>query len=199
MKDTKEALELRNALKRKKPNFLRQDAHKKAKLDNNWRRPRGRHSKMRFGLASYRKKPATGYGSPKLVKGLNSEGLKEVHVYNLEDLKNVQKNEGIVIGKTVGLKKKITILKKIKELKDLIILNVKNLDKFIKEAEEKLQAKKKVSEEREKEKKKSKEESVKKAEDKKKEEEKKTEEEKKKKEEDKAQKEARQKSMQKPV
>ena len=199
MKDLKDDLELRNALKRKKPVFLKQDAHKKSKLKKNWRRPRGRHSKMRFRLASYRKRPNVGYSSPRSVRGLNPKGFREVHVYNLEDLDKVQKNEVVVIGRIVGLKKQVALLKKIKELKDLTVLNVKDVDKFIKETEEKLQAKKKESAEKEKEKKKSKEEAVKKAEEKKKEEEKKTEEEKKKEEEDKAQKESRQKSMQKPV
>lgn len=198
MKELKEALELRTELKKKKPVFLKQDAHKKAKLKKNWRQPKGRHSKMRLKLRSYRKQPSSGYSSPKLVRGLSPQGIKEVHVYNLEDLKKVQKEEGILIGRTVGLRKKLTLLKKIKELK-LTLLNVKDIEKFIKEAEEKLSVKKKESKEREEEKKKSKEEAVKKAEEKKKEEEKKTDDEKKKEEEEKAKQESRQKAMQQPT
>lgn len=199
MKDLKQALELREKLKEKKPVFLKQDAHKKAKLKKNWRQPQGRHSKMRLKLRSYRKHPSIGYASPRIVKGLTPEGLKEVHVYNLEDLKNVGKGEGIIIGRTVGLRKKLNLLKKIKEKKDLKLLNVKDIEKFIKETEEKFLAKKKESKKREEEKKKSKEEAIKKAEEKKKKEEKKTEEEKEKEAEEKVKEEARQKAMQMPV
>ena len=40
-------LELRRAMKRKKPDFIRQDSHKKAGLGAKWRKPKGIHSKMR--------------------------------------------------------------------------------------------------------------------------------------------------------
>lgn len=199
MKDLKKALELKKVMKKKKPVFLKQDAHKVAKLEKHWRKPRGRHSKIRLKLRSYRKQPSVGYSLPKIVRGLNAQGIKEVHVHNLEDLKKVQKGEGILIGRTVGLRKKIELLKKIKELKDLTVLNVKDIDKFIKETEEKFLAKKKESEKREEGKKKSKEEAIKRAEEKKKEEEKKTEEEKKKEDEETAKTEARQKAMQQPT
>lgn len=198
MKDVKKALELRNELKKNKPVFLKQDAHKKAKLKKNWRQPKGRHSKMRLKLRSYRKQPSQGYSSPRIVRGLNPQGIKEVHVYNIEDLNKLKKGKGAIIGKTVGLKKKIDILKKIQELK-LTILNVKDITKFLKEAEERISAKKKESEKKEEDKKKSKEEALKKAEEKKKEEEKKTEKEKKTEEEEQSKKEARQKAMQQPV
>lgn len=199
MKDLKTALELRKRIKGKKPVFLKQDAHKKVRLRKNWRQPRGRHSKMRLKLRGHRKQPSVGYSSPKIVKGLNPQGLKEVRVYNLEDLKNVGKTEGIIIGRTVGLRKKLKLLKKIKEKKDLKLLNVKDIENFIKEIEEKFLAKKKESKEKEEEKKKSKEEAIKKAEERKKKEEEKTEEEKKKEAEERAKEEARQKAMQMPV
>jgi len=199
MKDAKKALELRNAMKKKKPVFLKQDAHKKSKLKKNWRQPRGRHSKIRLKLKSYKKQPSMGYSSPRIVRGLNPKGFKEVHVYNLADLSKIQKDEVILIGRTIGLKKKLEILKKIKESKDMTVSNVKDIDKFIKEAEERLSSKKKESDKKEEEKKKSKEEALKKAEEKKKEEEKKTEEEKKEEGEKKEKEESRQKSMQQPV
>lgn len=195
----KKDLELRNKLKKKKPVFLKQDAHKKAKLAKNWRQPKGRHSKMRLKLASYRKQPSAGYSSPKTVRGLNALGLKEVKVESLKDLENIKKDEGVVIGKTVGQKKKVEILKRIQEMKNITVINIKNIEEFIKESEKKLKSKKEESKEREEEKKKSKEEALKRAEEKKKEEEKKTEEAKDKEEEDQEKKEARQKAMQQPI
>ncbi len=198
MKNLKEALELREKLKSKKPVFLKQDAYKKVKLEENWRQPRGRHSKMRMKLKGHGKHPSIGYSSPRITRGLNPKGLKEIRVHTLEELNNVKKGEGVIIGGTVGLKKKIELLKKIEELK-LTIVNLKDVSKFIKEAEEKLMAKKKESQKKEEEKKQAKEEAIRKAEEKKKEEEKKTEEEKKKEEEDKNKEEARKRAMQQPA
>lgn len=194
----KELLELRRKLKKKKPKFLRQDAHKVKKLAKKWRQPKGRHSKMRFKLRSYRKQPSMGYSSPRKVRGLDSKGRIEVIVNNITDLEKIKENCIIVIGSTVGTKKKVLILKKIQE-KKLQVKNVKDIEAFIKEAEEKLKKKKEESKKKETEKKKSKEEAIKKAEEKKKEEEKKTDEEKEKEKEEKEKKEARDRSMQQPV
>lgn len=194
----KELLELRRKLKKKKPTFLRQDAHKVKKLKKKWRQPKGRHSKMRFKLRSYRKQPSIGYSSPRKVRGLDSKGRMEVKVETLNDLEKVKGDQVIVIGSTVGTKKKVEILKKIKE-KNVHVKNVKNIDEFVKQAEERLKKKKEETKEKEKEKKKAKEESLKRAEEKKKEEEKKTEEEKEKEKEEKEKKEARERAMQQPV
>lgn len=198
MKDLKKDLELRDKLKSKKPVFLKQDSYKKAKLEKNWRQPTGRHSKLRMKRKGHGKHPSIGYSSPRTVRGLNPQGLRIIHVHNLEDLKKVQKGEGIVIGGTVGLRKKIDLLKRIEELK-LTIVDLRDISKFIKAAEEKMSAKKKESKKKEEEKKQSKEEALRKAEEKKKEEEKKTEDEKKKEEEEEAKEEARKKAMQQPV
>ncbi|MEM4245402.1 MAG: 50S ribosomal protein L32e, partial [Candidatus Nanoarchaeia archaeon] len=171
----KDLLELRRKLKKKKPRFLRQDAHRVKKLEKKWRAPKGRHSKMRFKLRSYRKQPSIGYSSPRKVRGLDSKGRVELIIENVKQLEKV-KNEVVVIGATVGTKKKIEILKKIKE-KNLQVKNVRNIEEFIKQAEEKLKEKKEEAKKRKKEKKKSKEEEEKREEERKKEEEMNTEEE----------------------
>jgi len=194
----KELLELRRKLKKKKPKFLRQDAHRLKKLEKKWRQPKGRHSKMRFKLRSYRKQPSIGYSSPREVRGLDPKGRKEIKVETIKDLDNVKENNVIVIGSTVGTKKKVAILKKIQE-KKLTVKNVKNIDEFIKQVEESLKKKKEEAKEKETEKKKSKEEALKKAEEKKKEEDKKTEKEKEEEKEEKEKKEARERAMQQPV
>ncbi len=194
----KELLEIRRKLKKKKPTFLRQDAHRVKKLKKKWRQPKGIHSKMRYKLRSYRKQPSIGYSSPREVRGLDSKGRREIKIENVRDLDKVKVNEVIVIGATVGTKKKIEILRKAQE-KKLNVKNVKDIEGFIKSVEEKLKKKKEDSKEKEEEKKKSKEEALKKAEEKKKEEEKKTEEEKEKEKDEKEKKEAREKAMQQPI
>lgn len=94
MKDLKKALECRKEIKKRKPVFLKQDAQKKAKLEKNWRQPTGRHSKMRLKKKGRRKQPSMGYSSPKIVRGLNPQGIREVHVHNLGDLKKSRKTKG---------------------------------------------------------------------------------------------------------
>ena len=123
-------LELRKNIKSKKPDFLRQDAHKVKKLDQNWRIPKGRHSKMRFRLRGYRKSPSMGYSSPIEVRGLNKDGLKEVLVNNIKDLGKINDNEIAVLSSSMGLRKRIEVLKKAKEQK-LIVSNIKDIDSFI--------------------------------------------------------------------
>jgi large subunit ribosomal protein L32e len=173
----KKLLELRNKMKKKKPNFLRQEAHKKKRLANNWRRAKGRDSKMRRKLRGYRKSPSVGYCSPRKVKGLTREGLKERIVETINDLKSISKNEIIILSKRLGLKKKVLLLKEIEKL-GLKVGNVEDIKNFLKVTEEKLKKKKEESRKREEKKKKAKEESLKKAEEKKKKKEEKTEEEK---------------------
>jgi len=136
----KKLLGLRNKMKAKKPVFLRQDGHKLKKLKKNWRRPKGRDSKMRYGFRSYRLSPSMGYSSPKSVRGLNRDGLKEIVVNNLKDLDRVIESNFVVIGSCVGLKKKLEILKKIKELK--LNCNIKNIDEFVKKSLDALEKKK---------------------------------------------------------
>lgn len=123
-------LELRKNIKSKKPDFLRQDAHKVKKLDQNWRRPKGRHSKMRFKLRGYRKSPSMGYSSPVEARGLNKDGLKEVLVNNIKDLGKINDNEIALLSSGMGLRKRIEVLKKAKEQR-LMISNIKDIDSFI--------------------------------------------------------------------
>ena len=91
-------------------------------------------------MGSKRKQPSVGYSSPRAVRGFTRLGLKPFIVKTLKDLNKI-KDEIIIIGKTVGLKKKIQLLEKIKQLK-LKVENVKDVDKFIKEAKENLEKRK---------------------------------------------------------
>lgn len=130
-----ELLKIRKEIKKNKPDFIKQDAHKKNRLKNNWRKPRGRHSKLRLGKRGHGKCPGVGYSSPKKVKGLNKEGLKEVIVKSVKDLENV-KDEVIVISGKVGIKKKLVILEEIKK-RNLKVINIKDKDQLIKKIQDK--------------------------------------------------------------
>ncbi len=110
-------LKLRKKIKRKKPKFKRQEWFRQKCLGIKWRRPKGSQSKLRKGIKGRGKVPKPSYGSPKEVRGLNSLGYKEIRVFNIKDLEKINpEKEIIVIGSTVGKKKRTEIIKRADEL-----------------------------------------------------------------------------------
>lgn len=58
-----------------------------------------------------------GYGGPALVRGLHPSGFEEVMVYNVDGLENIDpKTQAARIGGTVGVRKRIDIENRAKEL-----------------------------------------------------------------------------------
>lgn len=111
-------LKLRKRMKKKKPEFKRQESFRQKRLGSKWRRPRGRHSKLRIERKVRGKIPKPSYSSPKAVRGLNRKGFREVRVFNLKDLKGLDPGkEAIIIGGSVGKAKREEIIKKAKSLK----------------------------------------------------------------------------------
>lgn len=94
---------------------------KRRKKKQKWRRPTGRDNKMREKRRGYPKTVSIGY-----KKKRNEE--QKILVKNLKDLEKVRKGEMVRLGK-MGLKKKITIIQKIKELGAKI--EKINLNKFL--------------------------------------------------------------------
>ncbi len=136
-------LELRNQIKNKKPLFIRQDTHKRKRLDLKWRKPKGIHSKIRHHFKGRRKMPSPGYGSPRKVKGMHASGLKIMNVVSAEGFKEIKKEkEGIIIPKSIGFKKRLQILKRAKDL-GISVLN-HNIDDQIKKIEEFINSKRKA-------------------------------------------------------
>jgi len=102
---------------RKTPRFKRQELWAQAMLKDTWRRPKGKHSKMRKQERGRGRIPKPGYGSPASVKGLNRQGFREIRVFNVPDLQRLDKSrESCLIASTVGRKKRLEILKKAEEL-----------------------------------------------------------------------------------
>ncbi len=130
-------LKLRKEIKKRKPRYVRQQYGYFPRLSNvaKWRKPRGIHSKILMRRKGHRKMPEVGYGSPKVVRGLNRFGKREVLVYNLKDLERIDKKSDIVvIASTVGKRKRLDILNKCKELK-LDVSNYKNVEQVIEKIE----------------------------------------------------------------
>ncbi|HEC76158.1 MAG TPA: 50S ribosomal protein L32e [Thermoplasmatales archaeon] len=103
--------------RKKKPRFIRQQLWQFKKLDEKWRRPRGRHSKQRRHFGYRPPIPRIGYSSPKKVRGLHPSGFREKIVYNVNDLEDVDASkEAIRIAGTVGRKKRMEIIAKADEM-----------------------------------------------------------------------------------
>lgn len=118
-----------------KKRFLRRTWSRYSKLGKGrkklqkWRKPTGRHNKMREKRGSYPDVVSIGYKKNKLVRG-KIENKNPVMIKNILEIENLEKNSIVIIGK-IGRKKKIEIVKKLNEKK----IPVKNLDvkKFLEE------------------------------------------------------------------
>ncbi|MBI2672482.1 hypothetical protein HYX16_06120 [Candidatus Woesearchaeota archaeon] len=150
MRTEKELVELRNEMKSNKPKFRRQDWFLKG-LNEKWRKPKGLDSKLRARRRGKGAHISPGYGSPSKVRGLSREGLNFVFVRNLKDLDIIGKDDLIVLNGNLGARKKIEILKKIKE-KKLKMFNFNDLEKAIKKFTDNFEARKKEKEEKKKQK-----------------------------------------------
>jgi len=117
---------LQKVRKSKDARFKREGVDKKKTIRDSWRRPRGLHSKQRKQRKAKGPHPTPGYGSPLAVRGMHPCGLKEVRVFNLNDLEGVDPStHAIRIAATVGRKKREMVQNKAAEMK-IRILNWKD-------------------------------------------------------------------------
>ena len=135
----KDLLKIRRIAKAKKPTFLKQDAHRLAKLSEQWRQPKGQHSKIRKKLRSYRRQPSMGFSSPAAVRGLTREGFKLIVINTVSELEGVK--TPIVIGSNVGKRKRVEIINKCKENK-IEVSNIKDANAYVKNIEDAMKEKK---------------------------------------------------------
>lgn len=125
-----DALAKRAVISGNRPAFKRQEWFRYQKLGEAWRRPRGIHSKMRRGMKRRPPMVEIGYGGPALVRGLHPSGFEEVMVYNIDGLENIDpKTQAARIGGTVGVKKRITIENRAKELGIRVLNKMPTTDK----------------------------------------------------------------------
>jgi large subunit ribosomal protein L32e len=114
---------MRNALRSRKPRFIRQESWRYKRVKPSWRRPRGKTSKMRREQRGWPKTVAVGYKVAKRVRGLHPSGFREILIHRLEDLEKIDVNAQVArIAATVGEKKRIAILERAKAL-NIRILN----------------------------------------------------------------------------
>ncbi len=143
MSERKKLTKLRNALRSRKPRFIRQESWRYKRVKPSWRRPRGKTSKMRRKQRGWPKIVAVGYKVAKKVRGLHPSGFREVLIHRLEDLEKIDgKAEVARIAANVGERKRIAILERAKAL------NVKILNPGLAKKPEEVEAEKVEAEEK---------------------------------------------------
>jgi large subunit ribosomal protein L32e len=145
------ALKARKRAKKKKPDFVRSESWRYAKLKESWRRPRGLDHKMRRKIKGWPPTVSVGYKGPKVARGLHPSGYKEVLVHNAKEVSDIDpKTEAARIAHTVGKKKRVQIIAEAKK-KKVFILNFKPVKELVeKEKEETEEAEEKPTEKKKK-------------------------------------------------
>ncbi len=117
-KETLDALQKRADIHARRPTFLRQEWHRRKRLQSvKWRKPQGDHSKMRQHYGYRPNVVSIGYGSPKGARFLHPSGFKEVMVWNVKDLEKIQpEQEAARVAHQVGMRKRQEIEVKADEL-----------------------------------------------------------------------------------
>jgi large subunit ribosomal protein L32e len=89
-----------------------------------WRKPKGRHSKMRKKRAGYPISPSIGHGKPVVREGM-IKGKVPMLISTMKDFDKASASNIIIISRRIGARKKMEMIKKAHELK-LQLLNVKD-------------------------------------------------------------------------
>ncbi|TKX81718.1 50S ribosomal protein L32e [Halorubrum sp. SD626R] len=106
-----------------KPQFNRQDYHKKKRIPTSWRKPRGGLSKQRRRMKAKGPVVEAGFRSPKASRDLHPSGFEEVRVHNTDDLDGVDGDtQAVRIASKVGGRKRELIEDEAEE-REIRVLN----------------------------------------------------------------------------
>ena len=106
-----------------KPQFNRQDYHKKKRIPTSWRKPRGGLSKQRRRMKAKGPVVEAGFRTPKASRDLHPSGFEEVRVHNTDDLEGVDGDKQAVrIASKVGGRKRELIEDEAEE-REIRVLN----------------------------------------------------------------------------
>lgn len=119
-------------VKLRRPEFIRQESWRYVRLKPNWRKPKGKDSKMRLQLKGWPPLVKIGYRTPRRYRDLHPSGYKEILVYRPEDLQDLDPEvHAIRIASSVGTRKRLMIVEEAKRLG----LKVLNPPRVVEEAE----------------------------------------------------------------
>ena len=120
-------LEVRRAIKRRTPDFQRQESWRYVRIHDPWRKPKGIDSHMRLSVKGWPALVKVGYRVPRKVRGLHPSGYRDVVVHNVNELETLSpQSDAARLAAGVGRKKKIEIAKRAREL-GIRVLNGRNL------------------------------------------------------------------------
>ncbi len=101
--------------------FRRLEYFRYKKLGEKWRRPRGKHNKVRKYIGGKLPRPLIGF--KKKVRGLHPSGYRDVLVSNMSELENIDRDtQAVRISAKIGGRKRGPMLEKAMKL-NLKILN----------------------------------------------------------------------------
>ena len=127
--------------------FQRRGIHDKKRLADVWRKPKGRHNKLRRQIKAKGPLPRPGYGSPAAVRGLHPCGLADILVFNPGMLAPLDPDlHAVRIAAGVGRKKRREIQEKAAEA-GLRVLNPRKIEEPPIEEEETREAAEEEAEE----------------------------------------------------
>ena len=109
---TARALLLRREADRHRPLFVRQAAHRYARIgrEESWRRPRGLQSKQRRHYGYRSVVVRIGYRSPARARGLVPSGFRPVIVRTPQELARIDaQKEAVIIARTVGTRRRLAL------------------------------------------------------------------------------------------
>jgi large subunit ribosomal protein L32e len=132
---THKLLAFKNRKKAKNPKFSRQDAYKKKRILEGWRKPRGWDSKQR---RRFQRQAVVdpGYGSPSELRGIHRTGLEIVNVTKIEQLASLNpKMQGIIISGKLGFRNRSKIMAEAMKL-NIKILNIAKPEEYLKKKED---------------------------------------------------------------
>ena len=119
----KRLLKIKNKSAVKRVEFKRQEWFRYKKLGDSWRKPRGKHSKLREQIDTRIPIVDAGFRGPRSVRGLHPSGFREVLVHTPGDLDKIDASRSAArIGSTVGSRKREIIEKRAQEL-NIRVLN----------------------------------------------------------------------------
>ncbi|ACB40183.1 50S ribosomal protein L32e [Pyrobaculum neutrophilum] len=135
-------LKLRLVLKRRKPEFVRIDQWRYKRIeDSGWRNQRTIDNKIRRKWKGWPKPVEVGYRKPAAVRGLHPSGFVEVLVHSPDQLAGLDpKTHAVRIGGTVGLRKRLEIVKKARELGFYVLNPGRRVEELLKKELNKAQS-----------------------------------------------------------
>ncbi|MCS7142603.1 MAG: 50S ribosomal protein L32e [Aigarchaeota archaeon] len=96
--------------RRRRPEFKRQESWRYKRIDERWRRARGKDSKVRLQVKGWPPLVKVGYRSPRAFRCLHPSGFREVLVHNPTELRGLDPAiHAVRIASSVGRAKRIKI------------------------------------------------------------------------------------------